>query len=87
MLKSLFINILAPLDIQFNKMKRIDRKASKTFRHLCRSQLLIFKKDLSITSSWMPSRDTIFGLRDGNSKELGDLAVFFTVEKKKKIFR
>ena len=42
--KSLFINILAPLDIQFNKMKRIDRKASKTFRHLCRSQLLIFKK-------------------------------------------
>ena len=30
----------------------------------------------------MPSRDTIFGLRDGNSKELGDLVVFFTVEQK-----
>ena len=35
---------LAPLDIQLNKMKRVDGKASKKFRHLCRSQLLIFKK-------------------------------------------
>ena len=30
----------------------------------------------------MPSRDTIFGLRDGNSKKLGDLVVCFLQQNK-----
>ena len=82
LLKSLFINILAPLDIQLNKMKRIDGKASTYFRHNIRVINLIFFKIFSELQA-LGCRHVIPFLDYAmeTARTLGDVVVcVFTVE-------